>query len=187
MNSGQVMLTVMAMFLLGTIILSTNRSVLSNEQTVMDSEFGVAAISLATSLVEEAQGKDFDEAATDSGVTSTSLLTTTANLGKDANEYYRYSGSDTTKGDFDDLDDFNNFSVEFVNDTTKPLVAQYRGESKGFRADYLVKSKVEYVSVTTTSITPTTTRTWHKRLTITVTSPTSRDTLVFPTVISYWN
>lgn len=181
------MLTVMAMFLLGTIILSTNSSLLSNEQTVMDSEFGVAAISLATSLVEEVQGKAFDEAATDSGVTSTSLLTSAWSLGHGAREYYRYSGSDTTKSDFDDVDDFHNFSIEFVNDTTRALVAQYRGESRGFRADYLIKSKVEYVSVTTTLITPTTTRTWHKRLTVTVTSPTSRDTLVFPTVISYWN
>jgi hypothetical protein len=180
-------MTVMAMFLLGTIILNTNSNLLTNEQTVMDSEFGVAAISLATSLVEEAQGKMFDEASVDSGVTDVSQLATAASLGKDANELYRYAGSDTTMSDFDDLDDFNNFSIEFVNDTTKPLIAQYRGESKGFRADYFVRSKVEYVTATTSAITPTSSKTWHKLLTVTVTSPTSRDTLKFPTVISYWN
>jgi len=187
MSSGQVMLTVMAMFLLGTIILSTNNNLLSNEQTVMDSEFGVAAISLATSMVEEAQGKMFDEAAVDSGATSTTYLTAAAGLGKESGEVYRYGGFDTTSTDFDDLDDFNNFSIEFVNDTTRPLIAQYRGESKGFRADYLVRCRVQYANVTNVSIDTTTTKTWHKRLTVTVTSPTSRDTLVFPTIISYWN
>ena len=187
MSSGQILLTVMAMFLLGTIILNTNSNLLSNEQVVMDSEFGVAAISLATSLVEEAQGKMFDESSVDHGDTTVSQLTAAVSLGKDADEIYRYAGSDTTTTDFDDLDDFNNFSIEFVNDTTRPLIAQYRGESKGFRADYFIRSKVEYVNVTTSSITPTTSKTWHKQLTVTVTSPTSRDTLKFPTVISYWN
>ena len=190
MTSGQVMMTVMAMFLLGTIILSTNSTLLNNEQIVMDSEFGVAAISLATSLVEEAQGKAFDNASVDIGVDSLSSLTPWSKLGRDSLEYYRYQPSgpaDTLKHDFDDIDDYNNFSIEFVNDTTKPKIAQYRGESKGFRADYFVRAKVQYVNVTNSLIDTTTSKTWHKKLTVTVTSPTSRDTLVFPTIMSYWN
>ncbi|HCV42451.1 MAG TPA: hypothetical protein DGH68_03135 [Bacteroidetes bacterium] len=185
MGSGQMLLALGAMFLLGIIIFSANSNMLENEKVVMDSEFGIAAISLATSLVEEAEGKMFDQASVDSGVTATTQLTTTAYLGKDANESYRTS--DSTKTDYDDLDDFNGFFIEYVSDQSHAQIATYRGDSKGFRADYFLKAKVEYVNVTTSTITASANRTWHKRLTINVFSPSSRDTLVFPTVISYWN
>jgi len=188
LGSGQMLLAALAMFLLGIIILSANSTLFDNEQTVRDSEFGVAAISLATSLVEEAQGKVFDEAASDSGVTTTAQLTLGTMLGPDPSEQYRTV--DTSKHDFDDLDDFNGFSVEFVNDSTQPQIATYRGNSRGFRADYLLRSKVEYVVAGGGFADldgSTLTQTWHKKITVTVTSPSSKDTLVFPTVISYWN
>ena len=182
------MLAVAAMFLIGIIIFSASSTLLQNDDTIKDSEFGVAAISLATSLVEEVQGKTFDEAATDSGVVNIGQLTLPAYFGPDVNEFYRTT--DPAKSDFDDIDDYNNFSIEFVSDTTRPKVATYRGDAKGFRADYLVKAKVVYVvasggvaNLDGFSAAPT----WNKKLIVTVTSPTSRDTLVFPTVISYWN
>ncbi len=40
---------------LGSLTLSANRSILENDSLVSDSEFGVAAISLATLMIEEAQ------------------------------------------------------------------------------------------------------------------------------------
>jgi hypothetical protein len=185
MGSGQMLLAVAAMSLLSLIILSANSNLLENEQVVMDSEFSIAAISLSTSLIEEAQGKVFDEASVDSGLNATTQLTPTSYLGKDALEYYHTS--DSTKSDYDDLDDFNGFFIEYVHDTTKAMIATYRGDARGFRADYFVRAKVEYVNVSGSAVTPTTNQTWHKRMTVTVTSPSSRDTLAFPTIISYWN
>src|SRR5437867_4047839 len=109
MGTGQMMLAVAAMFLIGIIIFSASSTLLQNDDTIKDSEFGVAAISLATSLVEEVQGKTFDEAATDSGVVNIGQLTLPAYFGPDANEFYRTT--DPTKSDFDDIDDYNNFSI----------------------------------------------------------------------------
>ena len=184
MGSGQMLLTLGAMMLLGIIILTANSTMLDNEQVVMDSEFGVAAISLATSLVEEVQGKVFDAAGADSGITSLSKLTPVGSLGPSMIEQYRTT--DTTKADFNDVDDFNNFWIEYVADTTRSRIATYRGEARGFRADYFIKARVYYVDKSNPdgiSSFPT----WHKKVVITVTSPSSRDTLRFPTIVSYWN
>lgn len=187
MGSGQV-LAIAAMFLLSIIILSANSTLVQNDDVIKDSEFGVAAISLATSLVEEVQGKYFDAATSDSGVYSTTKLTPPASFGPNSSEEYRTT--DSSKTDFNDVDDFHNFSIEFVSDTTKPKVARYRGDARGFRADYLVRAKVFYVTAAGGSADlngASSSRTWHKKLVVTVTSPSSQDSLVFPTVISYWN
>lgn len=178
------LLTLGAMMLLGVIILNANSSMLDNEQVVMDSEFGVAAISLATSLVEEIQGKLFDAAAADSGITSLSKLTPAGSFGPSYLE--KYHPTDTTKADFNDVDDFNNFWIEFVADTSRAKVATYRGDARGFRADYQVRARVYYVNKGAPDGS-TSTATWHKKVVVTVTSPSSRDTLSFPTIISYWN
>ncbi len=184
MGSGQMLLALGAMMLLGLIILTTNSVMLDNEQVVMDSEFGVAAISLATSLVEEIQGKLYDAAAADSGITSLAHLTPAGSLGPSGSE--RYHPRDTTKSEFNDVDDFNDFWIEFVAETNRTKVATYRGDAKGFRADYQIKVKVCYVTKEDPdgySYIPT----WHKKVLVTVFSPSSRDTLRFPTIISYWN
>ncbi len=188
MGIGQIILTTGAMMLLGSLILTVNRSILENDAVVSNSEFGVAAISLATSIIEEAQGKSFDDAVVDSCVPSTSHLTPPTMLGPRPGEWYH--PTDTTRTDFDDLNDFNDFSIEYVSDTTKPRIATFRGDSKGFRADYFVRSKVQYETAAGGSAelnVPTSSPTWHKKLTVTVTSPSSSDTLTVSTIISYWN
>ncbi len=188
MGTGQIILAVGAMTLLGLLILTANSSILENDKVVSNSEFGVAAISIATSIIEEAQGKAFDDAVVDSGLTNPLLFTSAYLMGPGTNEYYR--PPDSTKSDFNDLNDFNGFWIEYVADTTKPQIATYRGESKGFRADYFVRSTVSYVTAGggvayPDAISPI--QTFHKKLTVTVTSPSSTDTLTVSTVISYWN
>jgi len=188
MAMNQMILVTGALFLLGIIILSANTTFRENERVVTDSEFGIAAVSLATSLIEEAEGKAFDQACTDSGINSVALLTPKSMFGPSVTE--RYRSTDTTLSDFDDLSDYDGFTIEYVNDSTKAQVAQYRGESKGFRADYFLQTKVEYVSAGNGAAdlnNATSARTWHKKLTVTVTSPSSIDTLNLSTIISYWN
>ncbi len=187
MSTNQMVLVTGALFLLGIIILSANASFHENERVVTDSEFGIAAVSLATSLIEEAEGKYFDEACLDSGITDITQLTPAGGFGPSA--YERYRPTDTTYSDFNDLSDFNGFSIEYVNDTTKPQIAAYRGDSKGFRADYFLSAKVEYVVAgggVANLDNASGSRTWHKKLSVTVTSPSSTDTLVLSTIMSYW-
>ncbi len=187
MSTNQMLLVTGALFLLGIIILSANGVFRENERVVTDSEFGIAAVSLATSLIEEAEGKAFDQACTDSGVTYVTQLTPPGGFGPDATE--RYRPTDATYSDFDDLSDFDGFTIEYVNDTTKPMIAHYRGDSKGFRADYFLATKVQYVNAgggTADLDNFTGSRSWHKKLTVTVTSPSSSDTLTLSTVMSYW-
>lgn len=182
------MLAICAIFVLGIIIYSANSTLLQNDDIVKGSEFGVAAISLATSLIEEVQGKVFDQATSDSGIYSTTKLTPPGSLGPGFTEEYRTT--DPLRTDFNDVDDFDDFSIEFVSDTTRPRHAHYRGDARGFRADYLVRAKVVYVAASKGSASldaVSSVPTWHKKLIVTVTSPSSKDTLVFPTIISYWN
>lgn len=188
MGTGQMILTVGAMTLLGLLILTANSSILENDRVVSNSEFGVAAVSIATSIIEEAQGKAFDDAVVDSGLTNPLLFTAPALMHQQSSEYYR--PIDSTYTDFDDLNDFNGFWIEYVADSSKPQIATYRGESKGFRADYFVRSAVSYVTAGGGSANPDGTsliQTLHKKLTVTVTSPSSTDTLTLSTIISYWN
>ena len=86
MTTGQMLLAACAMALMGTIILSANSTLLENDRVMMDSEFGVASISLATSLIEEVQGKLFDQAAIDSGITALAQLTPLNSLGPETGE-----------------------------------------------------------------------------------------------------
>ena len=60
MNLGQMLLVTGAIVLLGILVLNANTTVYQANDTMYTSEFGVSAISLATSIVEEAMGKYFD-------------------------------------------------------------------------------------------------------------------------------
>ncbi len=75
MNTGQMMITLGAVLLLSTIVLRVNGSQLSNQDSMQNNKFGILAISLATSVIEEASEKAFDEASTSNFLNSTSLLT----------------------------------------------------------------------------------------------------------------
>ena len=101
MGTGQMLLTVGAIMLLGTIILTTNRSLYSSKTILMKTNFGLDAVSLATSVIEEAQGKAFDAATDSASVTSTTQLTPPGSLGQE-------NGNTNDLNDFDDYNGLNN-------------------------------------------------------------------------------
>lgn len=113
MNLGQMMLVVGAIALLGVLILNANATVYQASDTMYTSEFGVTSISLATSIVEEAMGKKFDEnvaSGTSSAVYDSSLFTAPGSLGRDSGESYRGAH------DLDDFDDFKNLLIVYKSD-----------------------------------------------------------------------
>ena len=54
MNTGQMMLSIGALILLSTVVLRVNTSFLTTKQVMNESKFGVLAVSLAQSVIEEA-------------------------------------------------------------------------------------------------------------------------------------
>lgn len=188
MNLGQSMFAIAALSILSYMALTANRNVASANDRMNTGEFGITAISLATSLVEEAMGKMFDakiEDATTGELTSTSQLTPASSLGHGAGEQYRNGTSD-----FNDFDDFNNLFIVYKSnvaaDTAKTTGSDWETIVPNIHAKYYVKSRVQYVSHTNLNATSSV-PTWHKKITVTVINPVSKDTLVFPAVMSFWN
>lgn len=158
MNTGQMLLTTAAMMLLSVVILRVNNNFLSTSSSLLDTKFGVLATSLATSIIEEASGKAFDLATVDSDVTSLSSL---SSCGPAYGEYYP---------NFNDFDDFNGL-VKI--DSTMPS------------AVFKIACQVNYISPSNPD-NFVGYKTWHKKMTVEVTSPSMEDTVRMSTVYSYF-
>ena len=165
MNTSQMLITLGALILLSLVILRVNRSFLTTDSVLLDSKIDVLAVSVATSMLEEANGKAFDENTDTTSISNVNLLSTT--LGPESGETYP---------NFDDFDDFNGLTKI---DSTNPI------------AKFYVTCEVNYVLPSNLD-TKATNRTWHKKLTVYVTSPSmlghddKQDTLKMSTVFSYW-
>jgi hypothetical protein len=190
MGLGQMMLVIGGIVILGVVVLTANSSLIESTDVMNDSEFGITAVSLATSLVEEASGKMFDSVIADSTsiqLTNPSQLSTT--LGPETGEVYR-SGTH----DFDDFDDFNNIFLVYKSDNPRDTIhtpgSTWETIVPGIRSKYFVRAQVTYVPYNNLDSTSAA-KTWHKKIVVTVTrpqpNPTKSDTLVFPAVLSYWN
>jgi hypothetical protein len=184
MNLAQTMMVVAGLAILGILALNANRTMLESNDTQNVSEFGINAVSLATSLVEEANGKMFDQVIADSLTGDLSVpgqLSVT--LGKETGEGYRAGTND-----FNDFDDFNNLFLAFRSPVDSAIVTGADRDIivPGIRALYYVRTRVQYVSEANLD-SAVSFRTWHKRMLVTVTSPAIRDTLRYPSVMSYWN
>jgi hypothetical protein len=184
---SQTLFVVGAMFILGILLLNTNSTIVSTDETRNSSDFGITAVSLAASLIEEASGKMFDAAIEDSStgqITSASALTAPASLGHSNLERYRGAN------DFNDFDDFNNLFIVFksdnVADTARTSGSDWETIVPGIRTKCFVRAKVYYVQPPNLN-TASTIRTWHKKIVVTVTSPSFKDTISVPAIMSYWN
>jgi hypothetical protein len=170
MNTGQTILTIGALVLLGSTIVTVNRSSLSHGVILQQTEIGVYAISLAMGMIEEATGKAFDEftapdATGETDVaTSTTQLTAVTSLGKEGSETYP---------DFDDFDDYNSFNVN-------PRIVYVPGVDT-----MKIRCEVGYVKETNPDVIVNE-KTWHKKMTVYVTGTVTQDTVKVSTIFSYW-
>lgn len=161
MNTGQTLLTIGAMYLLSLLILQTNKNFMMTEDVMMNSKFGVLAVSLGTSLIEEASSKAFDANTDTSAISDVNLLTQASGLGPKAGESYP---------NFNDFDDFNNFSKI---DTTMPS------------APFKIQCSVVYINPSNPEA-AVNYRTWHKKIIVTVSSKFMPDTVKLSSIYSYW-
>lgn len=165
MNTGQMMITLGALALLSLVILRVNNGFLNTSSVLLDSKLGVLAVSVATSIIEEANGKAFDEKTDSTSVNNLTDLST--KLGPEPGEVYPA---------FNDFDDFN--GLERV-DKSMPA------------AEFKVECKVDYVTDTNLDG-KSSSRTWNKKITVIVTSPSMLgsdevpDSVVMSAIYSYW-
>ena len=161
MNTGQMMITLGAMMLLGVVILRVNAGFLNTNNVLLDSKFGVLAVSIATSVIEEATGKAFDANTDSNSVDNLIDLTSPGSLGKASWEVYP---------NFNDFDDYNGLNIV---DSTKSS------------AMFNIQCVVVYVNAANPEVTAGI-RTWHKKITVTVSSKSMTDTLRMSSINSYF-
>ena len=161
MNTGQMMLTIGAMLLLSTLMLRVNTNNLTTDSIRAEAQYGVLATSIITSIMEEAKSLSFDAATDSSSVTLLNQLTLPSNLGPENGE---------TFGTFNDFDDFDGFTRV---DSTMPS------------AIFNIGCTVDYVN-TSNLLAKSFSQTWHKKITVTVSSDFMEDTLTQSSIYSYW-
>ncbi|MGE5399509.1 MAG: hypothetical protein ACM3S2_03840 [Ignavibacteriales bacterium] len=161
MNSGQLLLTLGGMFLLSLLILRMNNNFLSTGDVMYNTKYGVLAVSLGTSMIEQANSKSFDSQTDTNSVSSLNSLTDPSALGAEPGEQYT---------DYNDFDDFNNY---------------VRVDSSMPSAKFTISCKVGYVQSGNPDVIVNQ-KTWHKRILVTVSSPSMEDTVKLSSVFSYW-
>jgi hypothetical protein len=159
MNTGQTMLTIGAFILLAVVILRVNNSFLSTNTVVQESKFGVLAVSIGSSIIEEANRKSFDEATDSNSVSNLNQLTT--KLGPEHGETY---------STFNDFDDFNGYDTTITNLPS---------------AVFNVKCSVCYVDPSNPDV-AVSSPTWNKKISVVVSSPSSTDTMRLSSIFSYF-
>ena len=158
------LLTIGAIAILGGVILNVNRSIDNTGSVLLHSNMGIEEISLATSIMEEAQALAFDDSTIANSVSATSQLTPASALGQE-------------NGDSTDLDDFDDF-----NGLDNKGLLQIDTLATGI---YYVYTRVCYVNQND-PMGNVDTRTWNKRMDVWVWNSSSADTVRMQTVFSYW-
>lgn len=175
MNTGQMLITIGAITLLAIVILRVSTNLLVTDNVLDRSKVSLIAVSLATSVIEEASNKAFDHATFNNSIDNLSVLTTRAKLGPETGEVYP---------GFNDFDDFNIFRFSPKIDSIEVA------ENKSFKFE--IFCAIDYVTAAQPEV-PTSSQQWHKRMTVKVTSDAMRDestgkqdTIRMSTIFSYW-
>jgi len=158
MNTGQMLITIAALMLLTLVILRVNNNFLNTNTVLMENKFNVLAVSLATSILEEAKGKAFDHNTDTTALTSKTQL---SSIGPESGEVYP---------NFNDFDDFHGF---IHIDSTLPS------------APFKIECEVFYINPSNPNLT-TGSKTWHKRMNVMVTSDFMVDTVRLSSIYSYF-
>ena len=163
MNTGQTMITLGAMILLTTVILNMNRTISNGEDYLNQTRFGLEAIAITTSMIEEISQLPFDEMSVDTMKVEKVVtdFTDPNNLGPDAGE--------TGLLDFDDVDDFKKFTKV---ETTQQNI-------------YKVFCDVNYVTNANPDV-AVNTRTFYKKISISVVTPLYDDTTRMDYIHGFW-
>jgi hypothetical protein len=145
MGTRELLLSVAAAGLLALSTLTVNRLANAHADGLVQRQMEFAALQVAQDLIEEAKNKAFDENVVNDRPTSLPGGFTGGPLGHGATEGYP---------NFDDVDDYNGLSL-----TVNNALGQFQ-----------VSVAVDYVEDTSPDV-PVTSKTFYKRMKVTVTSP----------------
>lgn len=175
MNTGQMMITMAAMILLSTVILSVNKNTLNTTIKMSESKYEILAVSLGTALIEEAFGKSFDE---NTAFDPSKGTNNTAETVLDLSIEMKADKKERNRKLFDDFDDYNGYVDSTSNDSTLQS------------AQFTIASNVYYVDPSKSKhLKPAGYRTWHKKMDVFITSPfinDGKDTIKLSKVYSYY-
>ena len=169
MTSIQMILALGAMILLTILITNVNKNSLHTEDVMYDSNFGITATSIASSIIEDASKKRFDNIYYNdldtTAVYDPTEFTPAANLGIDSGEV---AANSRTFNDFDDYDGYTGV------DSTMPS------------AVFNFSSIVNYINANDPDATLNT-QSFHKKITVKVWSISMKDTMIMSSIYSYWS
>jgi|YelNatPaOPRAMG01_1025707.scaffolds.fasta_scaffold01686_13 hypothetical protein len=169
MNTGQSLITILAMLLLSILILRVNNVYLNTGSALSYSKLEIIATSLASSRLDEICTKAYDENSVSAAINDSSKFTSPSKLGPESGEVYP---------DFDDVDDYNKFSI---NDSVKLLS---NNPAEVFRDSCIV----QYVAISGGKDFVTNYQTWNKKITVMVwdKNKSMPDTVTLSRIFSYW-
>lgn len=171
-------LTILASILLGSIILGISRNNLQTGTVVDQNRIDILAVSLGTSIIEDATNLRFDEKSIGKDLTSKTSLTVKGSLGIESTE-----SALNPKG-FNDFDDYNCYNSNPKKDTI--LVP-----GSGKKVIFWTFCNVTYVDENDPRINAAA-ATWHKRISLRIFRPgmndsaNKTDTIRMSSVYSYW-
>jgi hypothetical protein len=157
---GNYLLAFGALVIFSVFSLIANQSIVNNKKVAMESQFIITATSLAQSVIEEAKNKAFDANATTDTITVVgSLSSTMAPEGSENSSVplpdYILNNSFRSASFYNDIDDYNGYS---------------RVVTTPFSGTNTITVQVAYAN-STSPYDVTGTKTWCKKMTVTVTSP----------------
>jgi hypothetical protein len=157
-----------AMVLLSMVIINFNKTSMSTDDVMYDSNFGITASSIAASVIEDATKKRFDNIfyIDSSTVYDVNFFTPANELGIESSQGEILTDPFT----FNDFDDYKGYSTV---DSTMPT------------AIFDILCDVNYVEALAPDV-PVNHQTWHKKITVKVSSKFMRDTIMMSSIYSYW-
>jgi len=164
MGQRELLLVLGALTLFGVTMLSTNRYVAHQNDSLFQLEFEYYAVSLAQSFIEEAKTKAFDANFVNTAIQVPDDYTDPDSLGVNAVPDSLGIGPVEIYPNFSDIDDYNGFAV--IDSTS--------------RGEFTINIQVGYVTDTDPDVVVGV-RTFYKKMTVTV----SNDYLLSPVQVSY--
>lgn len=161
MNSGHMLLTIAAIFLLSNLILNVHNANTDRMLANYTSESVIDATGLAQSIIDKIQSKAFDENTIADAVWSPDSLTPPNKLGPEMGE--------SIQTEFDDIDDYNNFSTTITQERM---------------GDFNINVKVFYVNTVNPNL-KSNIPTYSKLIELSIVNFSLLDTLKYSHIISY--